>query len=108
MSELTTNFRLPKSNNTLIFQYIVPKQDREEIMYVAHDKILSAHLGVESTQNRIKKSYYWPSWETQVREYVHRNKLRKCYSRVKPQVKEEKETDTIIFIRNFLNKMFNV
>ena len=39
-------------------------------MYVAHDKILSAHLGVESTQNRIKKSYYWPSWEKQVREYV--------------------------------------
>ena len=57
-------------SNTLIFQYIVPEQDRTKILQAAHDTPTSGHLGTEKTQNRIKQRYYWPGWEKQTRDYV--------------------------------------
>jgi hypothetical protein len=59
-----------ENNKTLIFQYMVPQQQRDEILRLAHDTELSGHLGVEKTQNRIKQRYFWPGWESVVRQYV--------------------------------------
>ena len=58
-------------NNKLIFQFIVPKENRENIMNTAHDKATTGgHLGIEKVQNRISQQYYWPGWRKEVREYI--------------------------------------
>jgi hypothetical protein len=48
------------NSNKIIFQYIVPKQQRQEILHAAHDPPHSAHMGILKTQIRIKERYYWP------------------------------------------------
>jgi hypothetical protein len=58
-----------KNNNTLIFQYIVPEQEKLAILIALHDSILSGHLSVEITLQRISERYYLPKWEIEVREY---------------------------------------
>ena len=57
-------------NQKLVLQYIVPKQQRPDILELAHDIALSGHLGVEKTVERIRERFYWPNWEQQTREYV--------------------------------------
>ena len=54
----------------ILFQYIVPKQQRAEILELAHDISLSGHLGAEKTIERIRERFYWPNWEAQTKEYV--------------------------------------
>ena len=54
----------------LIFQYIVPNHQRLKILQLSHDHKASCHLGVEKTANRIKERFYWPNWESEVRQYV--------------------------------------
>ena len=59
-----------KNNNTLILQFIVPEQMKSAILVASHDSTLSGHLGVDKTLQRISERYYWPKWETEVREYI--------------------------------------
>ena len=58
-------------SNKLLFQFIVPKENREQIMITAHDNAeTGAHFGVGHVQNRIRQRFYWPRWEKDIREYV--------------------------------------
>ena len=60
-----------KRNDRVVnFQYIVPHSQRLEIMRMAHDSITSGHLGTEKTCTRIAERFYWPAWETEVKNYV--------------------------------------
>ena len=56
--------------STIIFQYIVPRDKRIEIMNAAHEAVASGHLGSEKTINRIIERFYWPGWEQQVKAFV--------------------------------------
>lgn len=51
-------------------QFIVPEHKKSDILIASHDSILSGHLGVEKTLQRISERYYWPKWETDVRDYI--------------------------------------
>jgi hypothetical protein len=57
-------------SNRVMFQLLIPKQERRNIMQKANDLAISGHGGVLRTQNRIKERFYWPSWENDVRKYV--------------------------------------
>jgi transposase InsO family protein len=49
---------------------VVPRSCREKVLRQCHDHILSGHLGVQATESRLKKDYWWPSCSGDVRKYV--------------------------------------
>ena len=54
-------FQSPKVNdNKVIKQLVVPKQYRDTVMKLAHDFIMSGHLGIEKTTDRVLFTFYWP------------------------------------------------
>ena len=48
-----------QDKHKLIFQYVVPFDQRLHILQSAHDDKCSSHLGVGKTVNRIKERFYW-------------------------------------------------
>ena len=54
-------FQSPKvSDNKLFKQLVVPKQYRDTVLKLAHDCIMSGHLGIKKTTDRILSTFYWP------------------------------------------------
>ena len=43
---------------------------RAEIMKICHDDPLSGHFGQRKTLTLVRRRYYWPTLETDVKEYV--------------------------------------
>ena len=56
--------------HTLILQYVVPKQQRNTILYAAHDPPESAHQGINKTIERIRERFYWPAWTKDIETYI--------------------------------------
>lgn len=55
---------------------LVKKTDRQMVLRRNHDHPLSAHGGYFKTADRVKRYYYWPRMDTDIREYV--NKCETC------------------------------
>ena len=49
---------------------LLPSALRAEVMYHFHSASSSAHLGLYSTLNRIRQSFFWPSMGNQVGQFV--------------------------------------
>jgi transposase InsO family protein len=62
------------SNGLLRYQgkaYVPPDMAvRGEIMKICHDDPLSGHFGQRKTLTLVRRRYYWPTLDTDVREYV--------------------------------------
>jgi hypothetical protein len=43
---------------------------RAEIMKICYDDLLSGHFGQRKTFTLVRRGYYWPTLETDVKEYV--------------------------------------
>lgn len=52
------------------WRIVVPKNDRPSILFKCHDDRLSAHGGVFKTADRVKRKYWWPKMEDEIRKYV--------------------------------------
>ena len=50
----------------------VPKDEalRQELLVEHHDSVLSGHLGMDKTYDLLARSFYWPSMQEDVREFV--------------------------------------
>ena len=58
---LYRRFQSPKvSDNKVFKQLVVPKQYRDTVLKLAHDCIMSGHLGIKKTTDRILSTFYWP------------------------------------------------
>ena len=58
---LYRKFQSPKvSDNKVFKQLVVPKQYRDTVLKLAHDCIMSGHLGIKKTTDRILSTFYWP------------------------------------------------
>lgn len=55
------------------WRQVVKQSDRKAILYKNHDDPLSAHGGFFKTADRIKRLFFWPKMDADIREYV-----RKC------------------------------
>lgn len=53
----------------VIQQIVLPKLFRIKVMKLAHDTIMSGHMGTRKTQNRITNHFYWPGCYEDVRRY---------------------------------------
>ena len=56
-------------------QIVVPKCYRSSILSLAHDHVLSGHLGVRKTLDRVQRHFYWPKMRQDVADYC-----RTCHS----------------------------
>ena len=43
---------------------------RAEIMKICHDDPLSGHFGQRKTNTLVRRRYYWPTLETDIKEYI--------------------------------------
>lgn len=61
--------RLNRSSN-INWRVVLPKQERAEVLRSNHDDVLSAHGGFFKTSDRVKRKYYWPKMDEDIRNYV--------------------------------------
>lgn len=52
-----------------VFQVVVPKPYREQVMSVAHDHELSGHVGIRKTYDYLLKNFFWPSMKSDVAKF---------------------------------------
>jgi hypothetical protein len=57
-------------HNQIIFQYVVPTNERIAILQKAHNHVTAGHMGPEKTIQRILSKFYWPKWYDEVKQYV--------------------------------------
>ena len=50
-------------------QIVVPKICRSEILSLAHETLMSGHLGLNNTYHKILNHFYWPGLKTDVSHY---------------------------------------
>ena len=79
--------------NNLVFQYLVPAQQREQLLIHAHDHVLSGHLRRNKTMDRIQERFYWPGWSQDIEKYVLT--CEEC-QKIKAKLKSTKTTLTPI------------
>ncbi len=61
--------RHAKSDWSTVFQVIVPKPYRLQVLSVAHDHKLSGHLGIRKTYDQLLKHFFWPSMKSDVAKF---------------------------------------
>nr|XP_046272302.1 uncharacterized protein LOC124073826 [Scatophagus argus] len=54
-----------------VHQIVVPAGYRAQILSLAHDNVLSGHLGIAKTYYRILKHFFWPGLKRDVSQYCH-------------------------------------
>ncbi len=52
-----------------VFQVVVPKPYREQVLCVAHDHELSGHVGIRKTYDHLMKHFFWPSMKSDVAKF---------------------------------------
>lgn len=57
-------------NYNATWRTVIPSNDRPAILFKCHDAPLSAHGGIFKTTDRVKRQYYWPKMEGDIRKYV--------------------------------------
>jgi transposase InsO family protein len=62
--------RKKQKNGSSILQAIVPFSERRTLLGQYHDERTSAHLGVKKTLAKIKRKYYWPGLQKDVKSYI--------------------------------------
>jgi hypothetical protein len=59
-------------NGIEYFQYVVPVQQRENVLQRLHNDVLSGHFGRERTIERVRERFYWPGFIRYITEYVEK------------------------------------
>lgn len=50
-------------------QLVIPREKRKAVLQYVHENILSGHLGIQRTQERVRSRFYWPGWRADVEIY---------------------------------------
>lgn len=67
---LYREFESPKLENGRVFnQLVVPEIYRQKVLKMSHDSIMSGHLRVKKTLDRLRDSFYWPGVQSDVKRY---------------------------------------
>ena len=77
----------PATNNTQVFQLVIPRSLQENVLTDLHDGALGGHLGVEKTLARLKERYYWPGHHTDVSDWCRNCPV--CAARKNPNPKQK-------------------
>lgn len=53
----------------VVYQVVVPNKYRSHVLWVAHEHLLSGHLGVTKTYQRILQHFFWPGLKRDVAKF---------------------------------------
>ena len=70
------------SSHEILDQIVVPCSLREKVISLAHENMMSGHLGVNKTFKKVSNYFYWPSMRREVKKYV--NSCHECQMTGKP------------------------
>ena len=59
----------PKSGGRPVKQLVVPKEQRNKVLSLAHDGLMSGHRGIKRTEDRVLSNFYWPGVNDDVARY---------------------------------------
>ncbi len=63
------SLRHANSDWSSVFQVIVLKPYRQQVLSVAHDHEISGHLGIRKTYDQLLKHFFWPSMKSDVAKF---------------------------------------
>ena len=67
---LYRQFSSPKVSNGKVFrQLVVPRKFRTLVMRLAHESLMSGHLGVKKTVDRVLAEFHWPGVQADIRRF---------------------------------------
>ena len=46
--------------NKLTLQLVIPESFREKVLRLAHETLMSGHLGIKKTMDRVLIEFFWP------------------------------------------------
>ena len=73
---------------------VITLPDREKILYNLHSSPLGGHFGINKTIEKAKELYYWPTMQTDIRNYIE--SCDACQRIGKPQRIQLKDSIKII------------
>ncbi|KAK6166422.1 hypothetical protein SNE40_023117 [Patella caerulea] len=56
-------------NGTRFCQLVVPSKYRRSVLKIAHESIMSGHLGIERTVNKVLSEFFWPGVHADTRRF---------------------------------------
>ena len=60
----------PRADNKKMFRQVcIPSKYRNQVMKIAHEGILSGHMGIKRTREKILSQFYWPGISGDVERY---------------------------------------
>ena len=59
-------------------QLVIPEQLRSKVLKLAHESIMSGHLGIRKTKDRIWKNFWWKDLNGSVTRWVRSCDLCQC------------------------------
>jgi len=58
--------QLTELTGNIVWQIVLPRQYRAEIVRVVHTGMTGGHLGRHKTEEQVRQRAYWPCWKRQV------------------------------------------
>ena len=62
-------YRRLSENGKVQDQLVVPNAYREQVMRLGHDCIMSGHLGISKTSDKVLSQFHWPDVTADVYRY---------------------------------------
>ena len=62
-------FKKSNKSERIYNQLVVPSNLRGEVLKIAHDGVMSGHLGIRKTTDRILNEFFWPTVRKDVQQY---------------------------------------
>ena len=53
-------YRQFTKGNKLTLQLVIPESFRERVLRLAHETLMSGHLGIKKTMDRVLTAFFWP------------------------------------------------
>ena len=65
-------YRVIDDGHEKVYQLVVPKELRKEILHTMHDDPIGGHLGIVKCYSKMRLRYFWPKMFRSVRRYINR------------------------------------
>lgn len=69
-----------------IYQVVLPANYRSQVLKLAHENVLSGHLGVTKTFDLIRKHFYWPGVKSAVSDFCRSCDVCQCAGKPNPDI----------------------
>ena len=87
------------SDESITYQYVVPKKQVNYVLKMCHDHVFSGHLGFEKTRDKITERFYWPNQLKDIDNHI--KSCESCQLKKDPKQKNHPELIPILPTKPF-------